>query len=152
MRPHKHQRHAQQGHEHDDDVHATIEQMKGGLQLHPQGLRGAPHGAQVLAGSFGRALGPAKLLRLEGIHGGGQLGGSHYFGAVHEAPTAQLGAVAQVEVFGEGVSVPAAGIGNAGAPPHAARTIKVDEVAGKGAAHLLDEEVRVQAKGLQASE
>jgi len=62
---------------------------------------------QQLLADLHRALRPALLLRLEGVHLDGQLGGGDEVGQVHEPPAPHLGAVGEVEIFGEGVVLPA---------------------------------------------
>ena len=55
------------------------------------------------------ALGPACLLGFEGGHFDGEFGGALDVLQVFELPAFELGAVAEVGVFGEGVVLPAAG-------------------------------------------
>jgi hypothetical protein len=84
------------------------------------------------------------LLRLEGVHLHRHFGGRDEIGQKHEAPAAQLRAVAQVEILGDRVVLPAAAIDNRRAPPDAGGAVEVEEVAGAIAAAVLENEVRVE--------
>ena len=63
---------------------------------------------QQLAAGLDRALGPAVLLRLEGVHLDRHFGRRDEVGQEDELPAAQLRAVAQVEILGQRVVLPAA--------------------------------------------
>src|ERR1700735_3747541 len=76
------------------------------------------------------ALGPARLLGLEGGHLDGQLGRALDIRQVFELPSGKLGAVAEIGVFGEGVVLPATGVGDRLSAPHTGGAIEVEEIAG----------------------
>ena len=92
------------------------------------------------------------LLGFEAVHLGGQLGGRDEVGQVNEFPALELGAVAEVEVLGEGVVLPAAAALDAGAPPEAGRAVEIEEAPGAAAGGLLEHEVAVEEHGLDAGE
>jgi hypothetical protein len=64
------------------------------------------------------------LLRLERVHLHRDFGRRDEVGQEHELPAPQL-RVAQVEILGERVVPPAAGVGNRRPPPDAGRTLKL---------------------------
>ena len=74
----------------------------------------------------------------------GTSAGRHDVGQEHEPPAAQLRAVAEVEIFGQRVVLPAAGVVDRGAPPDAGRAVEVEEAAGAVAPAVLEHEVRVE--------
>jgi hypothetical protein len=57
--------------------------------------------------------------------------------------------IAEIEVFGQGIPLPAAGILNAGATPQASSPIEVEEKAVLGANGLLDDEMAINAHGFR---
>ena len=65
---------------------------------------------QQLAAGLDRALGPAVLLRLEGVHLDRKLGRHDDVREEEELPAAQLGAIAEVEILGQRVVLPAAAV------------------------------------------
>ena len=106
---------------------------------------------QLLAG-LNRALRPAVLLRLEGVHLDRHFGRRHDVGQEDELPAAQLRAIAQVEVFGQRVVLPAAGVADRLAAPHAGRAVEIEEAAGAVAAAVLEHEVAVEQNRLDLRE
>ena len=62
----------------------------------------------------------------------------------HEPPAAQLRAVAEIEILGQRVVLPAAGVGDGRAPPDARRAVEVEEEPGAVAAAVLEHEVAVE--------
>ncbi len=90
-----------------------------------------PDVAQIFAGALGRALGPAVLLRLHGGHRHGQFGWGNQSFEIDKPPAALLGAVAEVEVFGERVRRPSARVGDGTFAPHARRAVEIDEVSAR---------------------
>ena len=69
-----------------------------------------------------------------------------------DAPAIELGAIAQVQIFGEGVGPPAARIFDAGSPPDSGGAVEVEEQAAARSRRLLDDEMAVYAKRLQLGE
>ena len=108
-------------------------------------------GKQLLGG-LNAAFGPAVLLAFEGVDFGGQFGGAGDPRQEAEVPAGELGAVAQVDVFGEGVVLPAAGFFDGGGPPQAGGAVEVDPRAAAVAGGVLDHEVPVEEDGLPAGE
>ena len=70
----------------------------------------------------------------------------------HEAPAAQLRAIAQVEIFGQRVVLPAAGVVDRRAPPDARRAVEIEEAARPVAAAVLEHEVPVEQNRLDLRE
>src|SRR5207244_9578513 len=95
------------------------------------------------------ALRPAVLLRLERVHLDRDLGRRDDLGQVDELPALELGAVAQIEVFGERIVLPAAGVFDGGAPPDARGSVEIEEAAAAVARGVLDDEVPVEEDGLR---
>ena len=92
------------------------------------------------------------LLALESVHVHRQFGGGFHVVEENEAPAVELGAVAEVHVLGEGVVLPAAGVGDAGFPPDAAGAIEGEEAAGAVAGGLFEFEVAVEEHRLDAGQ
>src|SRR5208337_4329968 len=66
---------------------------------------------------------------------------------IDKLPPLKLRAVGQVGVFGKRVMLPAAGIVNDAAPPHAGGAVEVEEHVAAGAAGVFQNEVAVQKDG-----
>ena len=92
------------------------------------------------------------LLRLERVHLDRHFGRRDDVGQEHELPAAQLRAVAQVEVFGQRVVLPAAGVADGLAAPHAGGAVEIEEAAGAIAAAVLEHEVAVEQNRLDLRE
>ena len=92
------------------------------------------------------------LLALEGVHLHRQLGRADHVFQVDEAPALHLGAEAKVEVFGEGVVLPAPRVNDRGAAPHARGTVEVEEAARAIAPAVLEDEVPVEHDRLHLGE
>jgi len=86
------------------------------------------------------------LLRLEGVHLDRQLRRRDQIRQEQELPAAQLRAVAQVEIFGERVVLPAAGVVDRHAAPDAGRAVEVEETPAAVARAVLEHEVAERAK------
>ena len=82
----------------------------------------------------------------------GTSAGDDDVGQEHEPPAAQLRAVAEVEILGQRVVLPAAGVGDRFAPPDAGRAVEIEEAAGAVAAAVLEHEVRVEQDRLDLGE
>ncbi len=121
--------------------------MEGGLDLDLERLVAAPDYGKQLLRHLDEPLGPARLLRLKGIHLDGQLRGADNVGIIDELPALKLRAITQIGVFGQRIVLPAAGVVNGRAPPHAGGAIEVKEAARKVSGAVLDHEVAVQQNG-----
>ena len=106
---------------------------------------------QLHAGLDG-ALRPAVLLRLEGVHLDRHFRRGDDVGQEHEPPAAQLRAVAEVEVLGQRVVLPSAGVGDRFTAPDARGAVEIEETAGAVAPAVLEHEVRVQQDRLDLRE
>lgn len=113
--------------------------------------RGEDGGEEFFCGLDG-AFGPAELLAFEGGVGFGDFSGHDDVRDVFEVPATELCAVGEVQVFGEGVGSPAAGVFDGGAAPDAAGAVEVEEEMVGAACGLFDSEVAVDADGLGACE
>ncbi len=92
------------------------------------------------------------LLHLEAVHLDGQFGGAIQAGDVHEAPAFELGAIAEVGIFGEGIVLPAARVIDHGLAQNAGRAVEVEEVAGARTRSMLQDEMAVQQHRLDFGE
>ncbi len=140
------------GHEEDaEDNHQGVADVGGevvpGLEFGvPGGVAFEDAGEDLFAG-LDEAFGPAGLLSFEGGHLDGELGGALDVLEVFELPADELGAIAEVGVFGEGVVLPATGGGDGLAAPHASGAVEVEEDACAAAATVLEDEVAVEEDG-----
>ena len=92
------------------------------------------------------------LLRLEGVHLDRHFGRRHDVGQEHELPAAQLRAVAQIEIFGQRIVLPPAGVADGLAAPHARRAVEIEEASRAVAAAVLEHEVAVEQDRLDLRE
>ena len=111
-------------------------------QIRPEDAR------QQLAAGLNRALRPAMLLRLERVHLHRHFGGRDDAGHEHEPPAAQLRAIAEVEILGQRVVLPAARIVDRDAAPDAGGAVEVEEAAAAVAAAVFEDEVTVEQNRL----
>jgi len=91
-------------------------------------------------------------LLLEADHLRGQFRGSAELREVDELPALDLCAVAEVEVLGEGILLPPAGIVDGGAAPHASRPVKVHEPPAAVSRGVFDDKVPVEEDRLTAGQ
>ena len=110
----------------------------------PPGTIGAHHARKNLLGRLHQALGPARLLRFEGVHFHRQFRRAFDFGQVEELPAAKLRAIGKVGVFGERVVLPAARVFDGVAAPDAGRAVEIEKQAAAEARGVLDREVAVE--------
>ena len=135
----------QQRQQHRQRVADRAGQVEEGLGLDRPRQRPRPQDAgQQLDAGLGAALGPAVGLLLEADHLRRQLGRGRVLGQVDELPALELGPVAQVQVFGQRVVLPAAGVVDRGAAPDAGGAVEVHEPAAAVAGRVLDDEVAVE--------
>ena len=92
------------------------------------------------------------LLRLERVHLDRHFRRSDHVGQEHERPPAELRAVAEVEIFGERIVLPAACVGDGLAAPHAGRAVEVEEAPCAIAGAVLEHEVAVEQDRLNFRE
>ena len=137
----------EQHHQHVVEVRGEVEERLG---LHAERLIRLQDARQELAAGLDRALRPAVLLRLEGVHLDRKLGRHDDVRQEVELPAAQLRAVAEVEILGQRVVLPAAAVNDRGAAPDARGAVEVEEVARAVAAAVLEDEVRVEQHRLDA--
>ena len=141
--------HRQADHQHIVEVRAQVEERFG---LHAKRLVRRQDARQQLAAGLNRPLGPAMLLGLERIHLHRQFRRHDDIGHEMELPAAQLGAVAEVQVFGQRVVLPAAAVDNRFAAPDPRGAVEVEEVARAVAPAVLQHEVRVEQDRLDLGE
>ena len=92
------------------------------------------------------------LLRLERVHLDRHFRRRDQIRQEDEPPAAQLRAIAEVEILGQRVVLPAARIGNRVATPDAGRAVEVEEEPGAVAAAVLEHEVTVEQDRLDLGE
>src|SRR5215469_6436471 len=111
--------------------------MAGGSELPPPWEMRAPDRPDELAGALGEALVPAVLL---GTPGGEIVGQLARYADAHEnrrAPTLEMHAIAEIEILGQGVGMPAAGIIDCPPAPKSAGPVEGHVEVGPGASALL---------------
>ncbi|MDE2761242.1 MAG: hypothetical protein OXQ94_09550 [Gemmatimonadota bacterium] len=124
--------------------------MHGGLEL-DDGAKGAPeHAGKQLARGLYAALGPAPLLHQERRGRARQLGRNSHLVPQHEAPSRHLRPIADVEVLGQRIVMPAARLRERVLAPHPRGPVELEEPAAPVASPLLDQEVAVQQESLGA--
>src|SRR5215831_52990 len=126
--------------------------MPGGLELDRERQPTAPDARQQFLARLNRTLGPAMLLRLEAIHVHRQLRRSYHIGEINEFPPRQLSPIAQIEVFAQGIILPASALLDAGTPPQPGRPIKIEKSAAAAARDLLKQKMPIQENRLHACE
>ena len=99
-----------------------------------------------------QALGPPRLLGFEAVHVHGELGSALDMREVEKLPAFELRAIRKVGVFGEGVVLPAAGIVDGFAAPHAGGAIEIEESAAAGTRAMLDDEMAIEKDGLHVGQ
>src|SRR5207248_1596048 len=86
------------------------EQVRAGMELDQERQAAAQNRAQVEPRVLGSAFHPAELLRAESVHVDRQLAVAWLMLEKLDAPALELRAIAEVEVLGDGVGAPAAGV------------------------------------------
>ena len=123
-----------------------------GLELDGRTPGSAKHAREKLARGLHAALRPPALLDQERGRCGGQFRGHADVVPQHEAPSGHLGAVADVEVFGEGVRLPSPGVGQRLAAPEPGGPVEIEKSSPQVAPALLQEEVSVEEECLGAGQ
>src|ERR1700691_3843488 len=113
------------------------------LQLYVEGRIAAEHHGQYFFRGLDQALGPTRLLRLEGGHLDGQFGGALNVLQITEFPALHLRAIAKVGVFGQGVVLPATRSVNRGAAPHAGSPVEIEKGDGARSPAVLENKVTI---------
>src|SRR5205814_1597530 len=98
-------------------------------RLHAQGQVRSQQARQQLAAGLDGPLRPPVLLRLERVHLDRHLGRRNEVRQEDELPPAQLRTIAEVEIFGQRVVLPTAGVRNRVAAPDACGAVEVEEEA-----------------------
>src|SRR5690606_10628080 len=93
---------------------------------------------------------PSKLLRTRSTNNHRELRRRFYFFQIFEFPVFQLCAVAEVEVFSKGVALPIPCVQNTFFPPNASRSVEIYEMSLAVSANLLQSEMCIQRKSLNA--
>src|SRR6266850_3513098 len=99
-----------------------------------------------------QALGPSRLLRFEAVHVHGKLGSALNVREVEKLPAFELRTIGKIGVFGERIVLPAAGIVDGFAAPHASGAVEIEKSAAAGARAMLDNEMAVEKNGLNVGE
>ena len=141
---HNHRRQQNDGHENHQriaDVGGEVEKSFG-LDRRREHRRASPR--QDFLRGLHQALGPARLLRLEGVHLHRQFGRAVDFRQIEKLPAADLRAIGKIGVFGERVVLPAARVFNGGAAPDARGAVEIEEQTAAEARRMLDGKVAVE--------
>ena len=120
------------------------DRWKNASALTPKGWFDRRMPGQQLQAGLDRALGPAMLLGLERVHLDRHFGRRHDVGQEEETPSEQLGPVAQVEVLGQRVVLPAAGVVDGLAAPDAGGAIEIEKAPRAVAAAVFEDEVGIE--------
>jgi hypothetical protein len=134
------QEHAETGKE---QIRKIRDQVSGRFSLNRQWKVAPPNPRQQFLAGLDGAFGPAVLLRLEAIHVHWQLGRCDDVGKENKFPSRQLRAITQIEIFTEGVVLPAAGFLDACAAPKAGRAVEIKKASASAASRLLEQKVAV---------
>src|SRR5262245_2229269 len=92
------------------------------------------------------------LLRAERPDVDGQLGGTHEVGHEQELPSRELRAVGEVEIFGQRVGRPTAGVLDGLPPPNPRGAVEIEERPRAVARRVLENEMSVEVERLQPRE
>src|SRR5579871_5877585 len=111
-------------------------------------MPGAKDSRKQLDGRLHASLGPAMRLLLEADHFGRKLGRGAELRQINELPSLHLCAVGKIEVFGEGVMLPPAGIVDCLTPPDSCRAVEVHESPAAIAGSVLDDEMPIEENRL----
>lgn len=150
LSPGKGGRHDQERESEGEGVGELPAEVHHGLELDDGTKRAAKHAGKQFARGLDAALGPAPLLHQERGGRAREFGRHPDFVAQDEAPPRHLGPVADVEVLGQRIVMPSAGVQERLSAPHPRRTVELEEPATTVSPPLLDEEVAVQQKRLSA--
>ena len=112
-------------------AHAISQQVDRGLELDRDSRIASHHRRQEPERGLEAAGGPARLLASVRVDGNGQLLRDDEVFDVGGFPSAQLGPVAEVEVFCQGPRAPAAGVHDRHPPPDSRGAGEVREVAAR---------------------
>ena len=114
------------------------------LRLHHQRIRTAQQLRQDLTSGLDTALSPPSLLHLQRLDRRGDLRRHRNVVEVREAPASHLRSVAQVEILGERIGLPANCLLEALEPPYARGTVEIEETVAGMTSTLFEQEVPVQ--------
>ena len=120
------------------------------FQLHAERQVRIPNSSIQLEPNLQHALGPATLLRLEGVHFDWNFCRRFFIKQIDKSPTHQLGAKTQISILSQRVVLPAAAQLDRFAPPDARGPVEVEKISGAVARGLLDHEMAVEHDRLQA--
>src|SRR4051812_10438681 len=126
--------------------------MEKRLSFHAERNVGSQNFRQELPARLDRTLRPAMLLRLERVHLDRNLRRRDDIGQEDEPPASELGAIAQIEIFGQRVVLPAAGVGDDDASPDTCGAVEVEEPSGTIASTVLEHEMAVEQNRLDLRE
>jgi hypothetical protein len=92
------------------------------------------------------------LLRLESVHVHWKLSGSHNIGQKNKFPALKLSPIAKIEIFSEGIMLPASTFFNTCAPPEAGGSIEIEKAATPATGGLLEQKMPIEKNCLHARE
>ena len=143
-------------HEHRQHHHQRVvevgREVKERLRLDALWEGGGEQRREELPAGLDGPLGPAVLLRLEGVHLDRDFRGGDDVGNEHEPPAAKLRAVAQVQVLGQRVVLPATRVVDGDPAPDASGAVEVEEPAPTMASAVLEHEVAIEENRLDLGE
>src|SRR5580700_1481846 len=92
------------------------------------------------------------LLGFERAHFNRQLCRCDHINQKDKAPAVKLSAIAEVQIFGQGIVLPTAGFLNTALPPKASGTIEIKETTSRAARGLFKNQVAIQQNSLRPGE
>src|SRR6266700_634378 len=92
------------------------------------------------------------LLRLESVHVHWKLGGSHNIGQKNKFPAPKLSPIAKIEIFSEGIMLPAAAFFDTCARRKTGGCMEIEKAATPAARGLLEQKMPIEKNCLHASE
>ena len=103
-------------------------------------------------GVFRATFHPAELLGFDAVHLRRQFGRCLHILQIDDVPVVHLGPETEVQIFGQGVGLPAACILDGLFPPDSGCTVELQKMMAGLTAHLLDGEVNIELQGLKLGE
>lgn len=141
-------RYDQRGQGHGQRMGQVTAQVRQRVQLDPRRKSPAQQARQQLSRRLHAALRPSTLLHQKRPRRGGKFGRHAQVLSEDEPPARHLRPIAYVQVFGQRVALPTAGLGQRAPPPKPRSAVEVEEPPAPVSPDLLDEEVSVQERRL----
>ncbi len=126
--------------------------MEPGFDFGGRWCGAAENAGQEFEGGLDGAFAPAMLLTVEGCDLGWEFCWAFNGGVIDELPAFHLGAIGEIDIFGEGVVLPSTGVDDTGAAPDSGGAVEIEPAPGGVACGVFDDEMTVEEDGLAAGE